>query len=427
MSSSASRGQFVVVGAGPYGLAVATHLRGAGIDVRVFGKAMEFWDRHMPRGMLLRSPWAGSHIADPDRARTLDAYEKTLGSALPRQVPVEDFVRYGQWFQRDTLPDLDPRYIDAIDRADDGFRLTLQDGERLRADGVVIATGIGAFPNFPAPLANLPSELVSHTSAPVNRDLSRLANREVIVLGGGQSAVESAALLHEAGAHVEVLVRRPQLRWLRTRAFVERLMDSKSNPFKTPGKIGPIGINWVIEHPFLFTLFPRRMQDWTAYRAIRPAASGWLKPRVAGIPIQPGRRIVAAARSGDRVRLQLDDGSEREADHVLLGTGYAVDIARYRFLVPELRAAVRTANGYPILNRGLQSSAAGLYFVGATAARSFGPLCRFVAGTGFAAATLTRYARARAAVRTVTIAPQGARPTAEAVGSTTQLAAGAGT
>ena len=64
-----------VIGAGPYGLSAAAHLRTVkGLEVRLFGEPMSFWDRHMPAGMLLRSPWEASHISDPDGAFTLDAY-----------------------------------------------------------------------------------------------------------------------------------------------------------------------------------------------------------------------------------------------------------------------------------------------------------------------------------------------------------------
>jgi cation diffusion facilitator CzcD-associated flavoprotein CzcO len=391
---------FAVVGAGPYGLAVASHLRAAGFEVRVFGRVMEFWEGQMPRGMLLRSPWDGSHIADPERKWTLDRYEETRGSKLPRRIPLEEFVRYGKWFQGHALPDLDARRVAAVERAGGGFRLTLEDGDRVGADGVVVAAGIGSFPNVPAPLAALPAELVSHTSAPANRDLARFAGRHVLVVGAGQSAVESAALLREAGARVEVLARQPALRWLKVRPRLERLMDCRANPFQTPGKIGPLGINWLVEHPFLFTLFPRGMQDRMAYRAIRPAVAGWLRPRFEGVSVSPGREVVAAEARGGKIRLRLNDGTEREADHVLLGTGYRVCLARYGFLPTDLREAVRTADGYPVLNRGFESSVPGLYFVGATAARSFGPLCRFVHGTRFTAVTLTKFARRKSRPRT---------------------------
>lgn len=405
MGTASGRGTYVVVGAGPYGLAVASHLRAAGLEARVFGRVMDFWDRQMPRGMVLRSPWNGSHIDDPAGALSLGRYEAALGRALGERIPLEDFVRYGQWFQNNALPDADARHVARLERVEGGFRLTLEDGETVAADGVVVATGIGAFPHVPEPFAALPTDLATHASASVNRDLGRLAGKDVVVVGAGQSATESAALLAEAGARVEQLVRQPQLRWLKSRPAAEWFMDLRLNPFKTPGKIGPLGINWLIEHPRLFTAFPRATQDWMSYRAIRPAASGWLKPRVQSVRLTVGRGVVAAEHLGARVRLRLDDGTERSADHVLLGTGYRIDIARTPFLTPELLGAVRTVRGYPVLNAGLESSLPGLYFVGAPAAYSFGPLCRFVAGTGFTARTLTRHALRRPVRRTAALVP----------------------
>jgi thioredoxin reductase len=393
MNKSFSSPLFAVVGAGPYGLAVASHLRAAGFEVCVFGRVMDFWDRQMPRGMLLRSPWDGSHISDPQRKWTLDRFEQARGKSIPRRIPVEDFVDYGKWLQGCAVPDLDTRLVTAIDRIDSGFRLTLEDGEQVEADEVVAAAGIASFPRIPGPLSALPPELVSHTSAAANHDLARFAGRHVAVVGGGQSAVESAALLCEAGVRVELLVRRPALRWLKYRPLVEWLLDSRGNLLQAPGKIGPVGIRWLIEHPFLFTRFPQRMQDWMAYRSIGPAAASWLRQRVDGVVVCAGQEIVAADPQGNKVRLRLSDGAERIADHVLLGTGYQVDLARYSFLPPALREAIRTADGYPVLNWGFESSVPGLYFVGATAARSFGPLCRFVAGTRHTAVTLTRFVR----------------------------------
>ena len=73
-----------------------------------------------------------------------------------------------------------------------------------------------------------------------------------------------------------------------------------------------------------------------------------------------------------------------------MATGYRVDIRRYPFLAPELLASVRSVDGHPVLDDGLESSLAGLHFVGAPGTYSFGPLLRFVAGTEFAALMLTR-------------------------------------
>jgi len=371
-------------------MAVASHLRAAGWQVRILGKPMDFWDSQMPRGMWLRSPLEGSHIADPEHALTLDRYQASQGRALSKPLPLEDFVAYGQWFQRQALPDLDQRHVVGVESEDDGFQLTLEDGDRLEAERVIVATGIGSFAHYPAPFASTPRALVSHTSERSNRDLGRFRGQRVLVVGSGQSALESAALLDEAGIEVEVLVRQPQVRWLKNSSYLEWLLDCRANPFKTPGKIGPIGINWLIEHPSLFTLFPRRLQDWMAVRAIRPAGSSWLRPRTQRVTFRTGRHVVSAAAQGEKVRLHLDDGAACEADHVLLGTGYKIAISRYRFLSAELSQGVRTVNGYPVLDRGFESSMPGLYFVGATAAYSFGPLCRFVAGTPFTARALTK-------------------------------------
>jgi hypothetical protein len=204
---------------------------------------------------------------------------------------------------------------------------------------------------------------------------------------------------------VELLVRQPQVRWLNSHSRLERLMDSKFYPFKAPAKIGPIGVNWLIEHPHLYTLFPRSIQDRLAVRALRPAGSGWLRPRTQGVTFTTGCQVVSAAVHGDKVRLRLADGTDRAADHVLLGTGYRIDISRYGFLSPEVLRGVRTVNGYPVLNAGFESSLPGLYFVGATAAWSFGPLCRFVAGTRFTAAALTNFVRKKPVPRQLAAAP----------------------
>jgi hypothetical protein len=78
-------------------------------------------------------------------------------------------------------------------------------------------------------------------------------------------------------------------------------------------------------------------------------------------------------------------------DHLLLATGYRVDVSRYAFLAPALRDALRTREGYPALAAGFESSVPGLHFLGTASAGTFGPLCRFVAGTKYTARELTRH------------------------------------
>lgn len=155
--------------------------------------------------------------------------------------------------------------------------------------------------------------------------------------------------------------------------------------------IGPAGISRLVASPNLVFHIPLDVKDKIRKRAVRSAGSRWLVDRIAPIKVSTGRTIQNASFLRDCVQLKLDDGSERKVDHVLLGTGYDVDISRYNFLCSTLLADVRKLGGYPELKAGLRSSVPGLHFIGATAARSFGPLLNFVAGTEFAAKELTSH------------------------------------
>ena len=353
----------------------------------------------MPRGMLLRSPMEGSHISDPGRDFTLHRFSELRGVKLAKSLSLEDFVRYGRWYQGEALADHDSRNVTHIEWTDDGYLLTLDDGDSLSARNVVIATGIGAFAHRPGLFACAASGTClacqrprEPRPRPVRRSTGdrhrRRSNRTGI--GGLAAGIR---------AEVEVVLRRPFVRYLKDSGFLEWLMDWKLNPFRAPGKIGPIGVNWLIEHPGLFTTFPRNWQERMTRRAIRPAGSSWLRPRNEGVRFHLGCETVSAFAQGSQVRLQLSDGGTLDADHILLGTGYRIDISRYRFLPEELLRHMRTVNGYPVLNGGFESSLPGLFFVGTTAAYSFGPYCRFVAGTGFVAETLARYAKRPAVPR----------------------------
>jgi hypothetical protein len=126
-----------------------------------------------------------------------------------------------------------------------------------------------------------------------------------------------------------------------------------------------------------------------ARRAIRPAGAKWLQTRLVDVPITTGR-TVRAARNGNGVEVELDDGTTRHGDHVILGTGYRVDVRGYGFLDEQLVSEITAIDGYPVLGRGLESSVLGLHFLGAPAAWSFGPLMRFVSGTWWAGRSLAR-------------------------------------
>jgi cation diffusion facilitator CzcD-associated flavoprotein CzcO len=378
--------EIAVLGAGPYGLSAAAHLKAAGHDVRVIGRTMSFWREQMPVGMLLRSPHAACNLSDPEGTLTLTDYERAHGFETEIPVPLERFVDYGAWFREQASIDVDERHVEQVSR-NGCFALAFDDGSAVTARRVVVAAGIAPFANRPPVFRGLPDDRLSHACDEV--DPSRFAGKKVAVIGGGQSALESAALLHEHGADVDVIVRQGNVHWLSFR--LQHELGLMSRLLYAPPDVGPAGISHLVARPSLYRLLPRRTQDALWPRVLRPAGAGWLAPRMHDTArITTGRSVAAADPVGDGVRLTLDDGSVCNVDHVLLGTGYRVDVGQYPFLSPELLHAVHRIDGHPTLSQGLESTVDGLHFLGAPAARSFGPLLRFVAGTEFAARAVAR-------------------------------------
>ena len=115
-----------------------------------------------------------------------------------------------------------------------------------------------------------------------------------------------------------------------------------------------------------------------------------LRSRLAGVPLDSSHAVSSVTPDGDELAVRLVDGRERRVDHILLATGYRIDVDRYHLLAPELRRAVRRTKGLPLLQPGFESSVPGLHFIGASAAESFGPIMRFVTGTGYTGRRLAR-------------------------------------
>ncbi|MFD4605425.1 FAD-dependent oxidoreductase [Streptomyces sp. NPDC058464] len=378
----------VVIGAGPYGLSTAAHLKARGLSVRVFGSPMASWAENMPAGMLLKSPPSASVLSAPRPGFTLDDYARQAGESRLSghdQVPVEMFVRYGRWFAREVVPEVEQVRVLGVDRQTDGFHLKLASGEELRAAAVVVASGMDGFAHVPEPLAEfVPEGLVSHTSH--HADLGTFAGRDVVVVGGGQSAQESTALLHESGARVQLLVRAQKL-----------VFGAEPTPPPHWQPDTPLGRSWglygVVHQAAAFRHLPAATRLRLVKRVLGPFGSWWLKPRLDGlVPVRLGEHITGARRHDGGLLLTTGDGEGRPhtvaAQHVLAATGYQVRLDGVDFLAPELRAGLARTGGFPHLDAGLQSSVPGLYFTGIQAAATFGPLLRFTCGTAFAAPRL---------------------------------------
>jgi thioredoxin reductase len=379
-----------IVGAGPYGLSLAAHLRRAGVNFRQFGITMHPWRTAMPEGMFLKSQGFASNLSDPDGTHTLAAFCRAKGLpyadyGLP--VPLDTFIAYGQWFQSELVPELEETLVSRVRGGDDSFELTLATGETLRAGRAVIATGIEHFAHVPAELAGLPAGLCTHASA--HTDLSVFRGQQVVVVGAGQSALETAALLHENGAAAQIVMREAEVVWNGPPLPLERpLRQRLAEP---EAGLGSGWTTWFYSrHPKLFRHLPRSTRVYRARTALGPAGASWLRPRVEGeIPILAGQSLSWAKAGPTGVTLGLAgcDGSSRElaADHLIAATGYRADLGRLAFLDDRLRPGLRTLAGTPVVGGDYQSSIPGLYFVGPGVAPTFGPVMRFVYGADHAA------------------------------------------
>ncbi|MGY6024925.1 NAD(P)-binding domain-containing protein [Streptomyces spinosirectus] len=385
-----------VIGAGPFGLSTAAHLKARGIPVRVFGDPMVSWRDHMPAGMLLKSTPVASSIDAPQRGHRLADYCDAAG--IKRLVtdediiPVETFIGYGEWFRDRLLPELEQVRVVSVDRhRGGGFELKLDSGELFTARAVVVATGLSGLAHLPAELAAAvpegpaPTGPVSHSSQ--EHDLTRYAGKDLIVVGAGQSALETAALAAEAGAQVRVVSR--------GRGKVAFGAPPWKQPRLRPES--PFGRAWSLwalsYYPHPYRYLPAEVRHYLVRRVLGPLGAWWLRDRFEG-KVQVGEvdRIVRAdaAEGGPRLTVRTHAGRTQElsADHVIAATGYRVDIAAMDFLGHELRTRLAVSRGAPKLGAGYVSSVRGLYFTGLPAAASYGPVMRFVCGTEFASPRL---------------------------------------
>jgi len=379
-----------VVGAGPYGLAATAYLRHQGTATHTFGDVMGSWKHQMPRGMILRSKERASSIAHPEPGRTITAWAARHGVELDNPATLAHFLDYGDWYAERVVPDLDHRRVEQVTRADGGgFTVLLDDGATMRARRVVMAVGLRNMERWPAQFAALPAGRASHVAE--HSDLSPFAGRRVLVLGLGQSALENAALLSEAGAHVEVVARASAPRWLAPhRKPTDPQPGFLARRRIPPTDVGGRATGWIAAAPDVYRALPKPLQAEVRRRCLFPAGSHNLRERLASVPFRLGEDIVGAAESGNCVTVTLADGSTIETDHVMLGSGYDIDVARYDLLDKELLGDVTLAEGSPVLRAGFESSVDGIHFLGAPAVRSFGPVNRFVTGTWYAAPALAK-------------------------------------
>jgi cation diffusion facilitator CzcD-associated flavoprotein CzcO len=382
-----------IVGAGPYGLSLAAHLRSAGISFRIFGKPMQAWLEQMPKGMHLKSDGFSSNLCDPGSKFTWKRYCEKHGIAYgDHGVPIglEDFAAYGLEFQQLMVPDLEKNMIDHVSQTSGGFKLQLDTGEVVTARRVVIAVGVKYFEYVPPALSNLPAEFLSHSGQ--HYDLSIFKGRRVAVVGGGASAIDVAALLKESGALPQLIARKDKL-------------EFHSPPGPVPSRWAQLfapksGLGWGWQSRFyydgaaIFYYLPLALRKRSVRRAYGPSGGYFIRDKVVGkMPIILGHTVDAAKAVNGELHLELrgPDGSQQVVvDHVIAGTGYKIDLRRLPFLDTQLKSSLKHDDFVPVLTPKSESSIPGLYFVGPVAANSFGPVMRFTCGARFTAPLVAR-------------------------------------
>lgn len=396
-SLSTAQYDVVVMGAGPYGLSASAHLQGRGLKVATFGKSNYFWRNHMPKGMKLRSYWWASSLSDPAQKYSIKQYfaQKKLEPSYP--LPLEIFLDYCEWFQKNAVPNLDETYIANIERKDNHFLVTLEDGRVVESKAVIMAPGLQYYIYYPDEYKHLPSSLVSHLSE--HDDLGIFAGKRVAVIGRGQGALESSALLHESGADVTVICRN-RIKWYGpplthaegTPALIRAWRNFRSNLQDPPALLGAGWKNLFIQtFPFVLYRIPYDIRESMFDRHHGPAGVHWVYLRVVGhFPLKEQVQVTKVEAVDNVARLTLSNGEVLDFDHILLGTGYRTDVKQLPMLDTSLRDSIVLANGFPLLNPSFESSIPGLYFVGYSSLRSFGPFFRFVAGVDAASRHLSK-------------------------------------
>jgi cation diffusion facilitator CzcD-associated flavoprotein CzcO len=360
----------LIVGAGPFGLAVDRFLTHHGVEHRTLGRPMEFWRNGMPDGMVLRSgcDWP----LDPVGELTLGAYLRERGTSPEAAEPLALalYLDYTRWFEERARLSPDPRYVRRLDAATEGpgrFHATLDDGATMTADVVVMALGFGAFENVPPELARMiPPDRLTHTSAKVSFD--DLAGRRCAIIGGRQSAFEWAALITEAGADAVHVVHRhdtpdfTEADWTWVPPLLDRMVDDPGWYRRAPeAEKKAIGDRMWGEGRL-------KLEPWLAPRLAASDVTLWPNAEVTGCRTLPSGRL----------ELEVGDRRIQDVDDVILATGYRVDLPRVPLLARgDLLPRVALLDGVPVLDESFQTTAPGLYVTSLPAARDFGPFFGF--------------------------------------------------
>ena len=383
-----------IIGAGPYGLSIAAHLRAYNVPFRIFGSPMRFWKDMVP-GTALKSPDFATNIYVPQPGYTFVEYCRDRGISSEEPISMSYFAEYGEWVQKRLVPEVEAEEVTNLEENGGTYTLTLSSGEQFSVRGVVIAVGVRYFAKLPEVLTCLPGGLVRHTSELI--DYSALRGKRVTVVGAGQSAIEAAKYSFEGGASVRMVVRGNGV-WFASKPEGKRSL--KHRILYPESVMGPGRENWVLQHfPLLAHYISDSKRVSFTRKHLGPFGTWWNRDVIEeNVEKVLNTEIVGARVEGSHVVLtERGPGSqyEVEADVVLAGTGFEPDLRRIPFLERGLADRLQVLERAPRLSSHFESSSPGLYFVGPVSAFSFGPLERFVCGAALAAPRVARHLASR--------------------------------
>lgn len=354
----------LVIGAGPFGLAVAAQASHLGIEHLVVGRPMEFWRKNMPGGMYLRS--ACDWHLDPVNIHTIDAFleERRQMAKDVEPLSLEFYLSYAEWFQKQKRITPLPLHIARLDVANDGFTAFTADGDMIHARNVVIAPGFTHFTNIPAELKSRLPRFV-HTCDFV--DFANARDSRYLIIGGRQSAFEWAALLIEAGARA---------------VYITHRHDSPAFAVADWSWVNPL-VDAIGEAPNWFRRLSQGEKDDVNHRLWaegRLKVEPWLEARLNNdrVHVLPRTEVMECVVNNGELIVTLSNDETITCDQIILATGYKVDITRLPILAAgNILDQLATRNGFPVLDDHFQTSIKGLFITSMPATQDFGPFFAF--------------------------------------------------